>query len=395
MIIWRIIKNLKLPLLLLLLCGYTIIDSKNVYFALAFCMIMFPIMLVRKSLWDKNSGLLISWGIVYFLITAFYYAPNSWANEFVYLLGPACFYICGKLFVTKLGNQRYLLWTIFLICLVASLPIYILTISDILKGELIAYSRRLGNEEVALAATLYGLVAAIALSGLGFFVTAGKNTSKVIRWGFLILFACSLLTTIHLINRTGIVISLICLIALLATQKIGKMGKAIVYLIAIFTVIVMYFGTDWLMDSIDAYTYRNVNGYGIDSGGGRFDRWIDALGKFLEYPVGWWQNNSTYNARVHNLWLDIARVGGIIPFILIIIFFINGIRTQFILLKRYKKQPVVLILFGIFLSMCLAAAVEPVIEAKISYFCLIIFFMGMESAVYQCGNTLFISKFKK
>ena len=385
MIIWSIIKALKLPFLMLMLCGYTLISPTNVYFAIAFCLLMLPITIKHQFQWDQSATVLLFWGITYFGITSLYYTPNSWANEIVYLLGPLSFYICGKLFVSKLRNEKEIIWMIFIICFITSLPLYILTIQDVLKGELIAYSRRFEDSEVALAATLYGLVAAISLSGLGFFITSDDNCPRIVKWGFLILFACSLLTTIHLINRTGIVIALTSLIALMLTQSVKKIGKSIILLIIVSIVVLIYFGSDWLIDSVTAYTYRNDSGYGVDSGGGRFDRWTDALGKFLEYPMGWWQNKWTYNAQVHNLWLDIARVSGIIPFILMVMFFVRGLLTQMFLLKKSRTNPVITLIFGIVLSMCLAAAVEPVIEAKISYLCFIIFFIG-------AGNSIFINR---
>lgn len=56
------------------------------------------------------------------------------------------------------------------------------------------------------------------------------------------------------------------------------------------------------------------------SAGGRTELWKMALENFIESPLGW-------DARryLHNVWLDFAKVGGIIPFILFIIFNIKNL----------------------------------------------------------------------
>lgn len=351
---------------------------------------MLPKMIIHNDLWDGNSMLLLLWGISYFWVTAFFYASNSWANEIGYLLGPVVFYQCGRLFTYKLRNQKMLLWMILLICLCSALTIFIMTITDITNGEIIAYDRRFAAEDDAiLSATLYGLIAAISLSGLGYFISTGKNSPLLLNIAFLGLFIGSLLTTIHLINRTGIVIALFCTFSIIFLQGRQKAGRAILLLSIIVIVAIAYTGTDWLTESIEAYNYRNTNGLGIESGGGRFDRWMDALSKFMFYPFGWWLDNNTYNAQVHNLWLDVARVGGIIPFFLIIIITFRIIRTQILLLKDYKTQPIIILTFGILFCMVLASSVEPVIEAKICYLCLLIFFAGIERQLYSDRKILF------
>ncbi len=383
MIIWTLIKKLRLPLILLLICCYTMIERSNVYFVIAFCAVMMPI-ITRTKLWDKNAIILALFGITYFFITAFYYTANAWANEIIYLLGPLCCYICGKYFVSKSLNTTWLLWITLIVCLVVTLPMYIQTIRDIMGGEIISYSRQLGSDEDALAATLYGLVAAINLSGLGFFILNRKNSNLIFSAAFLVLFICSFLTTIHLINRTGIVITAFALVAMITVHGIGSGLKVIIWLSIILLVALFAFGDDWLINSLDAYDYRNnVQGNGLESGGGRYERWIDAIEKLLLYPLGWWKDTYTYNDRVHNLWLDVARIAGIIPFTFIITFFVRWINTQIKLLRQYKQNSLVMLLFGVLLCMILAASVEPVIEAKVFYFCLMLFFMGIESEIYN------------
>lgn len=390
--IWKTLKRLGIPYIMLLACCYTLTSSTNIYILICLCVIMVPYHFIQTQLWDKNSGILLLWGISYFIITTIYYTPNSWANEIGYLLGPVTFYLCGKLFTHRLQNQGAVILMIATVCACSSITIFTMTFNDIAKGELIAYSRRFDVQDAVLAATLYGLVAAITLSGLGFFIAARKNTSKYLNIVFLVLFAGSILTTIHLINRTGIIIALVCTISIMAVQGARRAGRMIVLLAIVSIITIAYFGTDWLAQSVEAYSYRNESGLGLESGGGRFERWVDAIEKLFNYPFGWWLNHSTYNAQVHNLWLDIARVAGLIPFTLIVIFTVRVISKQYKILKKYKDQPIAILTFGIILSMLLASAVEPVIEAKICYMCLLIFFAGIESQMYEDRHALLKDK---
>lgn len=380
---WKIFKTLKLSLFLFLTCCLTLSQPFNIYPLIVFCAYMVFVLIGRSKLWDINACILVCFGLFYFLITAFYYTPSSWANEIIYLIGPVVCYLSGRYFVAKTYDQQNVIVLIALVCICASLPISILTVEDIITtGKLIAFSRRFTNQEAELAATIYGLISAISLSGLGFFIVARKNTSKIIRICFCALFCLSLLTTIHLINRTGIVVSFVCLIAMMLTQRKSNLFKYFILLSIIVVIVLTFADTNLLSDTVEAYTYRNTEGNSIDSGGGRFDRWTDALSKLWFYPFGWWKDTFTYHEQVHNLWLDIARVAGIVPFLLFLLFTYNLVVTQVKLLRFKSSHPLVLLTFGILLSMLLAAAVEPTMEAKAFYPCLIIFFCGIEEEIY-------------
>ena len=128
---------------------------------------------------------------------------------------------------------------------------------------------------------------------------------------------------------------------------------------------------------LTAYQDREIsstaNAYEL---GGRSDIWSDALQKFVTNPFGW--------PRVeyaHNLWLDIARVGGWLPLFFFILATIAWIKNSLRLIKR--PTTFILLLFSINIAMLIASFVEPVIDASMLFFSIMMMVWGCTTVVSQ------------
>ena len=128
-------------------------------------------------------------------------------------------------------------------------------------------------------------------------------------------------------------------------------------------------------DILEAYQYRNENGYSIESAGGRTELWMMSIENLFLHPMGWKQES-----YAHNLWLDMAKIGGWISLFPFIIATVIVLRKLLLLFKNKCS----LFAEGIFvlnLAVFLAAFIEPVIEGSMSFFLLLMFIWGMTVAI--------------
>lgn len=384
-----ILKKIGLPLVLWLMCCLTITLPVHAYFAFFLCLLIMAMMINNHNLWDYIASLLLIFGITYSFIITVYYRESGVIPPVRFALEPVTLYLLGKYFVKKLCSDRLIVILLFFTCIACAVVISYYTISDYANGISINVERTFQNDELELSATIYGLIGSIYLVGLGFFLIYYKTYNKFISIGFLILFILGFVSVIHLLSRTGIVVSIITTLAMLSTMKVRRVIRSFILLLITVIIVSYLINPDFLYDIVTEYSNRNQGSGSIESGSSRFYRWGDAINKLLDYPIGWWQNSHTYNAYVHNRWLDIARVVGLIPFILSLIFLGYTIKNQIQLFKYVRKSAAVLLTFGMLLSISVASFVEPVMEANITYFCLLDFMVGIETQMYNNRRTLF------
>ena len=306
--------------------------------------------------------------------------PNStsWTIFISYLLCPTVFYLFGKYMIDRLHNTNNIIMFWFLSIFAFSIILYISTSIDITRNGFINITRSFAiygaENDAGMAATLYGMIASLGLMGFAYFFV--KQNSNFIRYMYILLSLLSLITVVHLVNRTGLVVVIICFIVM--SFYIFRHKKAILiftYVIMVITfVLLIHFG---IIDQsiLEAYQSRDTENEGVNSVGGRTDLWNLALNNLLRYPFGWLDTGVAYS---HNLWLDIARVSGIIPFIIFLIVSVK-IYTEFFKLLKKKEETVVPLFLGLHICFFLTAFVEPLIEALPLYFYLYMMLWGMQS----------------
>ena len=109
-------------------------------------------------------------------------------------------------------------------------------------------------------------------------------------------------------------------------------------------------------------------------------KWGVGLQNIFRFPFGWDVEEPQYG-YAHNLWIDIARVSGIIPFVffLIVTFMSYYKLLKMLMLKDMAITPLIL---GLHICFFLSLFVEPVIEALPLYFYLYLMLWGIQNEVY-------------
>ena len=352
----------------------------TIYAVLLFSICVLLYVPVTKYI-DTTAILISFFSFTYCLIQLFH-DVISWANLISYLICPILFYFWGKFVVDKTnGNLNKLITFWGISILLFSVILYISTAQDIILNGFINTSRTFqiwgavsGAE--SLSATLYGLNASLGLVGLAFYFTKYK-TRELIKYIFLLLSILSLITVIHLINRTGIVILVLCFVTVTLYRYNGNIFR----LLALCSIIVIIFLILIQLQVInqdisDAYIIRDDGIGSVNTAGGRLEKWIIGLYNIFKYPFGW-EYSSIKFGYAHNLWIDIARIGGIIPFTLFFIASIYSFNTLCKLLK-YREKNITPLILGLNICFFLSSFVEPVIEAMPLYFYLYIMLWGIQ-----------------
>jgi O-antigen ligase len=186
-----------------------------------------------------------------------------------------------------------------------------------------------------------------------------------------VLVACFI--SIETSSRTNIVLVAIVLIIVFIFDIIvnrlppkvrrRRIGAYFAYFLLIFILILANYKT-----VLTWYEYTNLfNRIGDNSQltlqtDGRWEQWYDVIVNMPSYIFG---NMPDTIFLAHNLFLDVYRVAGIIPFILIITYIISTINILFKLLrdKRFTNS-IKCLLFSIQFLYLLSFMIEPVMEGR-------------------------------
>lgn len=259
------------------------------------------------------------------------------------------------------------------------LPLFRATFIDIALVGFVNETRQLlsnlsGNNG-SLAATLYGLMSSIGIGCIS--VLFLKKQSFFCKASYLLLCVLSLLSAVHLVNRTGLVILVVSiLVSFIASTKMN-ISKLIPTFFAVLVLAVFLFNSGIISPEIvEAYSAReNDSSYDASSAGGRTELWLAGLERLFVHPLGWIAEQ--YH---HNLWLDLAKVGGwfaFVPFCYVTLQFIKS----WINVIRFNTSSVGVIIVTVSFASLLNASVEPTIEGSMLFFCLLMMFWGMTKRI--------------
>ena len=231
------------------------------FYVLLFC--LFSILICwKKTYFDRTAVYLLLFSISYTLVLCMNTGKFN-PHYLLYLIAPITFYVWGQYIVTKINNQKGLLNFILLVLFFFAAQTYIITIEDVKEMGLINPMRamlREGDEEAMINATLFGLNVSLGLSGLANFMALKNKFGSIRRFLFLCVFLLSLLTVIHLVNRTGIVVAVVCTLCsyFFSIRKSGTILNAILQsflIMAIVLFLISIFSKNGF-DIIEAYTNR-------------------------------------------------------------------------------------------------------------------------------------------
>lgn len=354
----------------------TMLIPESIYVKFFFSVIVFFIVL-KNIRFDKIALYLALFSVLYALMGVLNHKFAVLAIS--YMVSPCSFYLFGKYTVKKFSDE-ILIWFVLLTILFCGLHVYLGTILDIRSGTLISYSRHIDFPYVErLQATLVGAAISLGLCGFSVFMNY-KPLLRLQPLMFLGLSLLSLLVLLHLSNRTGFVIIVLCLIFGMLYMLRNRGAFMFLFVIVLLFLSITYISSNYgasFADFISAYEYRNANS-ALDTGGERTGRWVDGLENLLASPFGW---NPIYD-RVHNFWLDVARVGGLLPFIPLVIATFKSISLS-IKIYKIKNSLLILIMLELYICFFLTCMVEPILEGLSTYTYLYFMLWGMQFEFYN------------
>lgn len=380
-------KHIQSPyaLFLLVLLAYVLYHSTLpgiTYYAVGFCIF---VILSKDAItkFDKNALLAFSFALLYGIIPLMMGYTDSYKNIICSIVPPV-YYVFGRYIVSKVDSTKTLSYILVGILLFYALHTYILCIWNIMDtGQLVSTTRTLSRyigmeENEVMAATGFGINISLGLIGLSIFLRAGKKS--LYHYLLLSLFFLSLLVTVHLVNRTGIIVSVVLTIFILLISLQSKNKTRLVFSTLIVGAIGFYFLTSRssaIGEILDAYQMREVSesSGGMLNVGSRSWRWIDGIERLFTNPFGY-ADKCAEGYYVHNMWLDVSRLSGFIPFILALLITLIMAKSTWYTMRKWRTE-LSYIMVALCLCCCLVFFVEPVLEGSAIYFYLFCMFWGI------------------
>lgn len=362
--------------LFVLLCVALIMNNRFGYITIIglFSILVVISIFFRKTTLDKTGLAIAIYCVTYIIFSTFNGFDYSLSTLILYLIAPPIFYYYGTRISDFCDTERDLSWVWFIILLCYAIDVFITGVSNIAEtGELIAMSRSLSfYEGQEVGATNLGLPLNIGVVGVSMAIFCSERKLKV---SYFLLAFFSTLIVVHLLNRTGLVVLVLCLLGVVGIKSL-KSGKFLVLTILLVLLVLSILGATEILNSevVTLYAERNK----VEGLEGRSDRWVEHFGNLLFKPLGWAENGEIYH--IHNMWLDIARVSGFLPFCILLVlavsFFWKSIKS--VLKYDYESSYLILELNICFFASCF---VEPIYGG--THFMLYCMLWGCQSAWYK------------
>lgn len=352
--------------------------SNNIYLLFGFsflCWLFVP----QKKWWDRIAVAILLFSLFYGLMVIINGRNSSYFVLLSYIISPVAFYRFGRLLMDiykdDLSRQKFLMFSVLLYLL----NIYILTLRDIAMVGFINETRiLLGDIDSKVSATMYGAMLSIGIACIA--TVFIKMQNSWVKLCYLVITILSLLCVIHLVNRTGLIIFVTCIVVMFFILIKRNVFRTLCILMALVVLAYIIINMGIIDQSIiDAYIQREdsltTNSAEL---GGRKNIWMFALNDLYNNPLGW--NSSEYK-YVHNLWLDIARVGGLFSLIPFMFATLLSVKNLFRLSFKNRLSQTDIIIISITVSMFMTSFVEPIIDASILLLCILMMFWGITTSL--------------
>ena len=350
-------------------------------YALYIIVVLFQILFQTK--YDNGSIYTLLFSFVYisgYLLQGFYATPSEWIIMSIF---PIIIYQSGKYLLRRFNDSSSIFVLLTLLMISMCLPAIYFNLKDYFQsGQLINVLRKVEISENMRSATGYGMMVAISCGLSGIILTpASSKLDKKFKLLILSFSLLSLFCTIHLINRTGLVIALASFITaiLMPPYSQKRLWFTILMLLVIAAIIFYYLRQSSILEEgMAGYINRD-----IDSGtfGGRSERWGTAFNQMFITPFG--TSDFHFNGSksyAHNMWLDAGLRGGILAFAFLGMLGIRALKSIIRILNKslfngFERS--VIILYG--QAIILQALMEPVIEGVPQLFYVFILYTSLIS----------------
>jgi len=302
---------------------------------------------------------------------------------------PSLLYLIGKYISNNYeGDQGRIFFLFFLSTIFSIIPLFSILLqiqeNGFMEGTRSLYI--IWDKNFEISATGLGSYFALNMASIGL-INVKKNTKveRRIALGIFILFLLSLVCVLRLGSRTQLVLAIFSLVGSFLLNiwqnSLFKNALFIGSLTALTFYLISNFNEN--ADVVKFYADRMDNDEaGIGSAGGRTERWIGALESIVSDPFGWELSRFGY---AHNLWLDVARVAGVIPFILLLFFTVSSIKIWIKSLRILRNNLFLRnYVFIYFLCIILLFNVEPIMDGMYLLFLLFCLYVGfLNGIIYQ------------
>lgn len=324
---------------------------------------------------DSGGLCLLIYGALYLMISSLNGFEYSIPVIFLYGLAPFIFYFFGRNVPYRFKTENSIVVFILIIVSCYCLDVFYVTANNIIStGEFINIRRDFNfteDTQMGKAATLVGLAMDIGMVGLPIFIIARREKYRYL---FLLLSILSIMVTLHLLNRTGLFVLLLCAVGVIGWKS---RKKPMAFLSAILLFCCLYWGLQAIgVVSDELLSYYDSRNDDLYSMGDRGHRWVYAVKQLFLSPFGWAKHGEIY--YVHNMWLDIARVSGIVPFIILIVLTFRGFWQSFSYIRR-NENVLSYLLLGLNICFFSSCFVEPIYGG--THFLLYCLLWGLQSTL--------------
>lgn len=372
-------------ILLILLLALYLINPFSINHYIGY--LLTPIILIHSNFIKKNLDFDLVLLLLFSAFYALFYSFNATAMQgkqfiVIYALSPITFYLMGKFLIRNNLSPKGVYYILFVIGVLFSTSAVISVFINFQEGGFAQLDRTIpmfwnGNP---VSATIMGGFLTFNMCIPALIITSqGKKG-----WAFNIaaagLFIISLICVIRLGSRTQLGIflttSIFALLYIMPRQTIKKNAWLLGLIAALVLYLIQNVSFDLNADWLTTFAGRLSGGSDeLVSGGGRMERWTKSLEYLISHPLGWEIKEFGYS---HNLWLDVLRVSGIIPFILLVVYSIRSylqIKKTVNINKENIYLNALILIFSI--AFLLLFMMEPIFEGLYTFFLVFCLFKGI------------------
>jgi hypothetical protein len=336
---------------------------------------------------DMDLLLLLLYSVTYAMFYSFDFESKGKQFIAIYAITPPTFYLVGRFLAKDKPKANILFLILFGIAILFSLTGMISVFINFLQGGFVQFERSIpffwGGDPVS--ATLMGSFFTLNMCIPALLILSKGKKGLIFNVISLIIFVISLICVLRLGSRTQLGIFLIATIFSFFYMLPKQSLKQNILLICVLGLVGFYISTkvsfslnaEWLTTFSDR---MDSSGGNIASGGGRTERWVKSFEYLFKYPLGWELKEFGYS---HNLWLDVLRAVGVIPFFILIIYSVRSViqvrKTTKLNKKASDFNGQIIVYFLAFFALFM---VEPVMEGIFGSFALFCLFKGVINKYY-------------
>lgn len=329
---------------------------------------------------DFDYFILFVFSVIYALFSLF--DPEIFTQTMLfYGLFPPVFYLWGKYFTYKTQDTYSIFLLLFLVGFLYSLLPLFSVYLNLTGGEGNPLERTIPMllSGTPMKATLMAAYFTFNMCIPALLFVRLPRYNILVKSVLSFLFILSLLCVFRLGSRTQLAICLITfgltILFIIPNQSLGKNLRLLLSIVSLAIVLYLYVPIDLDSEYLSTLGRRLERSDNTGSAGGRTELWAKSVDNLFVKPLGWEKSEFGHS---HNLWLDVARIHGLIPFFILIFFSIRSLLNAKKAIRVTKNS---MYLKAIFFSFTLAANlmffVEPITEGIFSIFLVYCFFQGV------------------